>query len=335
MQFLNFTRVLAILVITAAIARLSSVAKAESVVATIPVTSSTGVDIDQIQGLLYVGSSTGVIAVIEERTNLQVNTIHLGGQVGDLAVNPVTSRLYVCDYIRGLVTVFDTRRNMIITTIPIRGGDGSPSSVVVNARTNKIYVTDWERAVVVIDGATNTIITEIFGPVLPNRLAINTITRRLYIADENYYGGVGVADTDTDQFITEIFTPGMFTTGVAVDFVHHRIYASEQTSVFNHAMVTEIDDRTNTVVRTLSVPNYLSNVAVDPFRREIYAANLEMNTFDFSKVLVIDAKTLSVVESFPTGTYPYWLCLDPVRKRLYVSSDYGNAVTAISTRKTR
>lgn len=334
MQFSKPNRMPAlVVVIAAAMALLTCVARAESVVATIPVTGATGVDIDELQGLLYVGSWSGAITVVNEKTNKIVNTIYIGGQVGELAVNPVTSRLYACDYNRGLVTVFDTRRNKVITTIPIRGGDGDPSSVVVNVRTNKIYVTDWERAVVVIDGATNNIITEIFGPVLPTRLALNPITRRLYIADENYYGGVGVADTDTDQFITEVFTPGMYTTGVAVDFVHHRVYASEQTSVFNEAIVTEIDATTNTVLRTLPVPNYLSSVAVDPFRRQIYAANLEMNTYNFSKLLVIDAKTFSVVESFSTETYPRWLCVDPVRKMLYVSSIYGSNITAISTRK--
>ena len=336
MQFLKSTRVPAIFIMIAtAIALLTCAAQAESVVATIPVTAPTGVDTDQIQGLLYVGSWSGDIAVVNEKTNNIVNTIHVGLEVGDLAVNPVTSRLYACNPIRGLVTVVDTRRNKVITTIPIRGGDGSPSSVVVNVRTNKIYVTDWERAVVVIDGATNNLITEIYGPVLPTRLAINPITRRLYIADANYYGGVGVADTDTDQFITEIFTPGMFTTGVAVDFVHHRVYATEETSVFNEAILTEIDATTNTVLRTLPVHNYLSNVAVDPFTRRIYAANLEMNTYSFSKLLVIDAKAFSVIASLPTDTYPAWLCLDPVRKMLYVSPVSGSKITAISTRKNR
>lgn len=336
MQFFTPGRLFRILVIVAVAITVSTIAKAESLVTTIPVTSPSGVDIDQLRGLLYVGSRApgGAIAVIDEKSNLQIDTIYIGGQIGELAVNPVTSKLYACDYNRGLVTVVDTRRKSVITTIPIRGGDGSPSSVAVNFRTNKIYVTDWERAVVVIDGATNTVITEIFGPLLPTRLAINPITRRLYIADENYYGGVGVADTDTDQFITEIFTPGMYTTGVAVDFVHHRIYASEQT-MFNHASVVEIDARTNTVVRTLPVPNYLSSVAVDPFRRQIYAANLEMNTYNFSKVLIIDGKTFSLVDSFPTGTYPRWLCVDPVRKMLYVSSIYGDVITAISTRHHR
>ncbi|HEU5414969.1 MAG TPA: YncE family protein [Candidatus Angelobacter sp.] len=336
MQYFKSNRMPAIVVVIAAvIALLTCVAHAESVVATIPVTQPTGVDIDQLQGLLYVGSWTGSIAVVNEKTNTVVNTINVGREVGDLAVNPVTSRLYACNSIRGVVTVIDTRRNKVITTIPIRGGDGSPSSVAVNFRTNKIYVTDWERAVVVIDGATNNIITEIYGPVLPTRLALNPITRRLYIADENYYGGVGVADTDTDQFITEIFTPGMYTSGVAIDFVHHRVYATEETSVFNEAILTEIDATTNTVLRTLPVHNYLSNVAVNPFTREIYAGNTEMNTFNFNKLLVIDAKAFSVVESFPTDTYPAWLCLDPVRKMLYVSPAQGSAITAISTRKNR
>ena len=336
MQYFKSNRMPTIVVvIAAAIVLLTCVSQAESVVATIPVSAPTGVDIDQLQGLLYVGSWSGAITVVNEKTNKIVNTIHVGREVGDLAVNPVTSRLYACNPIRGLVTVVDTRQNKIITTIPIRGGDGSPSSVVVNVRTNRIYVTDWERAVVVIDGATNNMITEIYGPVLPTRLAINPITRRLYIADENYYGGVGVADTDTDQFITEIFTPGMYTSGVAVDFVHHRVYATEETAIFNEAILTEIDATTNTVLRTLPVPNYLSNVAVDPFIRQIYAANTEMNTFNFSKLLVIDAKALSLVESFPTETYPAWLCVDPVRKMLYVSPVDGSNITVISTRKKR
>jgi len=44
----------------------------------------------------------------------------------------------------------------VVATIPVGAG---PSSVAVNARTNRIYVTNGNDYVSVIDGATNAVVT--------------------------------------------------------------------------------------------------------------------------------------------------------------------------------
>lgn len=300
---------------------------AESVVTTIPVYGAHSVTVNPLTRLVYVTAGDS-IAVIDERTNTQIDTIRLNGALTGVEVNPVTSRLYVSDFFYGNIYVIDTRTNLVVTVIPVL--DGSPETIAVNTRTNKIYVTEkHDEKVLVIDGATNAIVGSIVGPVLPYALAMNSVTNRLYISDNNYYGGVAVVDGRTDQVIAEIPTAGQYTYGVAVDFVHNLIYASDET------VLNEIDGRTNKLVRTLPLQNALSRVAVNPFTRRIYVGNFEMNTWRFSQIAIIDGKEFRQIGSLPTGSHPDRLHIDLIRKMLYVCNVDDWTVTAISTRVQR
>jgi DNA-binding beta-propeller fold protein YncE len=89
---------------------------AESIVTTIPLPEPTAVDVDPLTRLAYVGNFFApTVSVVSEETNTVVDTITLpggpegAGEAGGVAINPVTSRLYISDNQNSVIDVMDAR----------------------------------------------------------------------------------------------------------------------------------------------------------------------------------------------------------------------------------
>ena len=89
-------------------------------------------------------SSDGTVTVIDGAT-LTTNTVTVGSNPYNVAVNSVTNKIYVANYCGndtscqtygGTVTVIDGA-TLATATVPVGSGPDSP---VVNSATNKIYV---------------------------------------------------------------------------------------------------------------------------------------------------------------------------------------------------
>src|SRR3954466_12922749 len=72
-----------------------------------------------------------------------------------VAVNPVTNKAYVLDEFANTVSVIDGATASITATIPLGAGT-RPQYIAVNPQTNRIYVSQGDAALTIIDGATNT-----------------------------------------------------------------------------------------------------------------------------------------------------------------------------------
>ena len=74
-------------------------------------------------------------------------------EIGDVAVNPNTNKIYVANYINNTVSVIDG------TTYTVKNVNvgNRPNVIAVNPNTNKIYVANsFDSTVSVIDGSNNT-----------------------------------------------------------------------------------------------------------------------------------------------------------------------------------
>lgn len=141
-----------------------------------------GLAVNSATNRIYVEVANSVV-VINGDTNTVAATIHNpveNGFSSALAINPVTNRVYVANFLENSVWVIDGTNNSVVATI----GVGSlPRSVAVNPATDRIYVSNLaDSSVSVINGSTNTV--EVNIPVgFLCELAVNSVTGRIYVTN--------------------------------------------------------------------------------------------------------------------------------------------------------
>lgn len=308
---------------------------AESIVATIPLSEPIAVDVNPLTRLAYVGSFFGpTVSIVSEETNTVVDTITIPGgasgpgEVGGVAINPLTSRLYLSDNQNSVIDVMNARNHQLLATIP-----GLRGALRVDSRTNKLYVSSTILDLVtIIDGNTNQPVATLTVPVA-ERAAVDFVTDRVYIPSANFFGSIFVLDGKTDAVLAQIPT-GNFTSDVDVDFVRHRAYASNQGFSAATSSLSVIDTVTNTVVATIPTDPGPTPVSVDPFTNRIFVAT----AFNTPTVIdIIDGKSLQIVERLPLEPDATDSAIDAIHRLLYVTSvnfqTGGGAVTIVSTRR--
>jgi YVTN family beta-propeller protein len=141
--------------------------------------------------------TTGTVTVIDGATN-NPTSVNVGIYPHALAVNSVTNEIYVANHCGddpgcggATMTVID---GATLGTIDVAIGGHYPYAVAVNSVTNKIYVPSDcysdpscqgapNGTVSVIDGATLAY-TSVAAGVYPEGLAVNSVTNRIYVANE-------------------------------------------------------------------------------------------------------------------------------------------------------
>ena len=109
-------------------------------------------------------------------------TIPVGNVPQAVALNPVTNKIYVANFVSNTVTVIDGATNTVTATIPV---GTSPSGVAVESQTNFIYVANAASGnITVINGMTNATAT-LSGPSAKNPVAVaaNSVTNKIYVAN--------------------------------------------------------------------------------------------------------------------------------------------------------
>lgn len=183
---------------------------------TIPVNTD-AVAVDPTRNLIYATTGAG-LAVIDGVTHV-ITTIPLplgvpgNAGYGSIAVNPVTNRVYVGDSdlnanVQLAHVIVVNRNTNTISTIPISvpgAGYAFIDDIDVNPVTNRIYVSVLDQygvattpRIMVIDGATNTIIAQISTRLGPfgqsGQLTVNPSTNRIHtFISTNTPGGVPLA----------------------------------------------------------------------------------------------------------------------------------------------
>jgi len=128
-----------------------------------------------------------IVTEIDGLTNA-ATTILTGTLAGDqapptqLAVNPVTNKIYATNSGSNNLTVIDGATNALtnVSTLGIQ-----PNALAIDSVTNKIYVANQQTGnVAVIDGATNKPTTLAVGG-NPASMAVNLFTNRVYVVNQN------------------------------------------------------------------------------------------------------------------------------------------------------
>ena len=227
----------------------------------------------------------------------------------------MTNQIYVDS--SHLVAVIDSTNNTL-RIVPI-----FPHLSAVNPVTNRIYVTNNNNTVTIIDGGTYSIINTLHvgsdNSTFKHALVVNSVSNKIYVTNEGD-NTITVIDgaTNTNRTVTALKHPF----AVAVNSVTNRIYVTN-----NDNTVTIIDGATDSIISTLAVgsdnASFKQALVVNQVTNKIYVINGNNNT-----VTIIDGAT-NTTSTLTTGITPRAIALNERTNKIYVANYGSNNVTVI------
>jgi DNA-binding beta-propeller fold protein YncE len=240
---------------------------AQSLVTTIPVSGQPyGVAVNATNNRIYVNFSTS-IGVIDGNTNTVIDTVQTPWQGSFfIAVNFVTGRVYTagCSNTGACgVTVMDGSTDAVITTIPIKNGSG----------------------------------------LVPQGIAVNPLTNRIYVADDLVSRIVEI-DGRTNTVLSYIQAYSSKISGLAVDFSSNQILPvpSDGLLVINGSSHT---------VSLVEAGTLDYDVAANSFTNRAYVTG--------STLSVVDLTSLETIADVPIGSAPFAVCVDYLSNRVFAT----------------
>jgi YVTN family beta-propeller protein len=279
------------------------VARADSVIATIPVNRSPLYPAyDTANGNIYVPNhESNTVSVISGQTDTVVgNPIHVKGYISSspvtgIAYDPDNGNIYVADWGDNDVTVISGQTNTVVgNPIPILGSGGlvgsAPVGIAFDSINGNLYVANYgDKSVSIISGKTNSVVGVItpVGNGHPYGIAFDSNNGNVYVTNYAGYNDDSTGNT-----------------------------------------VSVISGQTNTVVgNPIPVGNTPLGIAYDSSNGNLYVTNEGDNS-----VSVIAGQTNTVVGSpIPVGSLPYGIAFDSANKELYVANSGSNTISVIAT----
>jgi YVTN family beta-propeller protein len=206
----------------------------------------------------------------------------------------------------------------LLTPVAIVTAGTNPTGIAVNPHTNRVYVSDRDgRAVVVVDGVTNTVIGRVIVGGKPGEIAVDPDANRLYVATSDPDTLV-VIDGETNTLVGAVPMP-LSPAGVAVNPATHRGYvAASHFAPGTSAFIFVVDGATAQAVGTIVTPCCSTDLALIPETNRLYALNSPSMTG-----YRIDLTSNAVLDAFPAGSVPNDIVVDRLHHRLYVLRAIG------------
>jgi YVTN family beta-propeller protein len=144
---------------------------------------SSALAINPLTNRLYVANFLeNSVWVIDGTSNSVVATIGVGSLPRSVAVNPATDRIYVSNLADSTVSVINGSTNTVEVNIPV----GFLCELAVNSVTGRIYVTNSDTDIAVLDGRVtsptyNTVLSRLSFPARMYDVAVNPTTNLFYV----------------------------------------------------------------------------------------------------------------------------------------------------------
>lgn len=257
--------------------------KNNRIIENVPIgTNLVGIDVNPKNHMVYVANyDESKLTIIKGGSNKIINTISGFDHPVAVAVNTITGLVYVTNDKDGRtnssVSVFDPNMGNIIATIPV---GVAPHGIAVNELTNKIYVTNsggLTGGMFVIDGNTNTIEAEIFGPgPTAVGVGIDKTFNRIYFAN-NFDTTIGYVDGNTNSYQGTIQIGANRPLGLIVDSVNHRVYVANQGDISGQSVVSVVDSSQNVFLQNVAVGNkaFPQFLGLDNFHGKVFVTLTE------------------------------------------------------------
>jgi YVTN family beta-propeller protein len=247
--------------------------------------------VNPVTNRIYVANqNSNTVTVVDGYTNSVIANVWVGVHPNALAINAVTNKVYIADLqYSGWIAVIYGASNY---AAGIYTGGGDPYAVAVNAKTNRVYVANLGHSLSVIDGASDSLITnvDLGDDTYPDAVAVNPASNKIYVSDSGT-GSVSVIDgvSNTPISVAVPGAPGP----PAVNPATNKIYVT-----LDSGYVAAIDGVNDSVAGKASTGGYFPNaLAINVTTNTIYAAN---NTSNNAAVIAgASAHPLQFVPVFP------------------------------------
>jgi len=205
-------------------------------------------------------TASGNVSVIDASTNISVATVAVGSVSNSITMSPDGKRVYVSNFSTGNISVINTTTNAVVATVGM-GAGYFPTHLVVSPDNSRVFAVKLSNtsspAVVVINTASNTVITYITLNTEPQFLCISPDGSRLYVSFNNS-NVVSIINTLTYSVINNITVGSGSTSWMRI------VPDGSRLLVLNPQInsISAINTATNAVVSTTQVgttPVYISN----------------------------------------------------------------------------
>ena len=256
--------------------------------------------------------------------------IRFDSPIIDLAVNPLTHKLYLASDVANRIFVVDEFTGKSLRNLTV---NGLPAYVTVSPSTNKIYVTSPEfNQIYVINGYTDNISSIIKVGNIPGQLALDPTDYTssggkglLFVAnlgDNN----VSIIDASTEKNLENV-TLDTLPYAISINPITKRAYV---TSLVNNT-VSVIDygsyyygGHSAKVIATVNMSSP-GGIDIDPYRNHIFVGSSSGNVSE------IDGINNKIIRNFKVGIMPEFLAFNKNTSELNIIDSANNTMYVLSS----
>ena len=285
---------------------------------------------------LYVASrDTGVVYEVDPTTlpATVVRSIPVGLEPFGVAINNMTRKVYVANFLGNSVSVIDAVAGAVIKTISLPTLYGEPTYVAINEATNRIYVPLHKGGrLAVIRGDTDTLVTTVAVGAGAWGIAVDPTYNRIFVScRDDQPPRMWTVDGLTNAVLwDQLITPGGTPYALAVDAGLGQLYMSFAPAGENprQVLVYRLPETAPSLLTAVLVgnggPDGGGGVAANPLTHHVFVSNSALDT-----VTVFDGVTNMVVDWVPVGDDPQCVAVDPGLGYVWVGNRQSDDVSAI------
>ena|GEM_PF-675351 len=196
--------------------------------------------------------SRGFVSVIDTATDIVKTTVKVGREPQGVTVTPDGKEVYVANSGSDTVSVIDTSRNKLKTTVSVKERckcTYAPNGVTITPDGSKVYVTNYQSDIVsVIDTAKKVVTATV--PVGDDPFGVTVAREKVYVANSQS-NNVTIIDISSNKVIATV-NVGCSPKGIAATPDGSKVYVTN----YQGNTVSVIDTTTDTVIATVSAGSY-------------------------------------------------------------------------------
>jgi tetratricopeptide (TPR) repeat protein/DNA-binding beta-propeller fold protein YncE len=274
------------------------------------------------------------ISVIDGKKDSVKENIPVGIVPIDMAIDSSNNMIYVAHQISNTISIIDGNKDEVVQILQIPFGNNViPNSIAVNSKTHILYLgfihDDGSQSVGMLDPATNND-TYIQVAERPLDLEFNVNNSKLYVAEYNN-GSIAIIDTNANNTLLDDdvnLGQNRLPFSIAVNPNTNKVYvANFVLGNNNSSIVSVIDGKDSNVLKDVSIPFRVSEMAVNTNSNKIYVVGSNNN---YNYLSIIDGQNYSILNDISIPFIPSDIAVNPNTNKIYLANNNNWSVTVIN-----
>jgi YVTN family beta-propeller protein len=215
--------------------------------------------------------------------------------------------------------------------------DSSPVDVAVNPTTNKIYIgIPTTDKIYVLEGSTNSIISNITINGVPNSLVVNPNTNTIYVTSQET-DKIYVIDGFKNTVVKSI-QAGPIVNDMAIDSnefggLGSLIFVANQGNETGNSRIDVIDGIRNEIIGNISTGASSYGIGIDETLNRAYVTNTGSNDVDVIDYVTTLDHSFSgkKIDKISVGSLPTGITVNPQNGKIYVTNSGENSISIIDS----